>query len=101
VIHTAQLFIDVKGEPTRERQSLAVVFNRTHPPIATVTLQAGPLRLRLENRTDARVVPVAGQAMHDMARMSLPHRAGEPLTANLNPARRSNAAMRRFEVSLA
>src|SRR5262249_55185235 len=29
VTHTAQ-FIDVKGEPTRERRSLALVFNRAH-----------------------------------------------------------------------
>src|SRR5437763_13395249 len=61
--------MNVKGEPTRERQSLAIVFNRQHAERATVTLQPGPLRLTLENRTDSRVVPgvyVAGQAMHDM-----------------------------------
>src|SRR5215470_7434016 len=31
VTHTAQ-FIDVKGEPTKERQSLALVFNRSQTP---------------------------------------------------------------------
>ena len=68
VTHTAQ-FIDVKGEPTRERQSLAIVFNRQHAERATVTLQPGPLRLSLDNRTDLRLVPgvyVANQALHDM-----------------------------------
>ena len=68
VTHTAQ-FIEVKGEPTRERQALVVVFNKAHAATTTATLQPGPLRLTLENRTDSRVVPgvyVAGQAMHDM-----------------------------------
>jgi len=68
VTHTAQ-FIDVKGEPTKERQSLAMVFNRSQTPTTTVTLRPGPLRLTLDNRTDMRLVPgvyVAGQALHDM-----------------------------------
>src|SRR5689334_17545091 len=68
VTHTAQ-FIDVKGETTRERQALSIVFNRSHMETTTVTLRPGPLRLALENRTDLRLVPgvyVAGQAMHDM-----------------------------------
>ena len=67
VTHTAQ-FIDVKGEPTRDRQLLAIVFNRNHAETATVTLQPGPLRLTLENRTDRRIVPgvyVANDAMHE------------------------------------
>ena len=68
VTHTAQ-FIDVKGEPTRERQSLSIVFNKAQAQTTTLTLRPGPLRLTLENRTDQRLVPgvyVAGQALHDM-----------------------------------
>ena len=68
VTHIAQ-FIDVKGEPTKERQSLALVFNRSQAPTKTVTMRPGPLRLTLDNRTDMRLVPgvyVAGQALHDM-----------------------------------
>jgi class 3 adenylate cyclase len=68
VTHTAQ-FIDVKGEPTRERQSLVVVFNKVSVPTSALIMRPGPLRLTLENLTDKRVVPavyVAGQAMHDM-----------------------------------
>jgi len=68
VTHTAQ-FIDVKGEATRDRQSLTMVFNRQHAATATLTLQPGPLRLTLENRTSLRLVPgvyIANQAMHDM-----------------------------------
>ncbi len=33
VTHSAQ-FIDVKGEPTRDRQNLSLVFNELHPPAA-------------------------------------------------------------------
>src|SRR5262249_43738497 len=68
VTHTAQ-FIDVKGEPTRERQSLTMVINRRHPETQTLSMQPGPLRLTLENRTDHRVLPgvfIAGNALHDM-----------------------------------
>jgi len=68
VTHAAQ-FIDVKGEPTRERQSLSVVFNAVRAPTGTVQMRPGPLRLALENQTGSRVLPavyVAGQAMHDM-----------------------------------
>jgi class 3 adenylate cyclase len=68
VTHTAQ-FIDVKGEPTRERQSLSMVFNKAQAATTTLTMHPGPLRLTLDNRTDVRIVPgvyIAGQAMHDM-----------------------------------
>jgi class 3 adenylate cyclase len=68
VTHLAQ-FIDVKGEPTRERQALSIVFNRVHTHTTPIVMQPGPLRLALDNRTDTRVVPgvyVASQTMHDM-----------------------------------
>ena len=53
VTHAAH-FIDVKGEPTRERQSLAMVFNKTHAPTGTTEMRPGPLRLSFENRSDQR-----------------------------------------------
>jgi class 3 adenylate cyclase len=84
VTHTAQ-FIDVKGEPTREVQSLSVVFNRAHEHHATVVMQPGPLRLTLDNRTDTRVVPgvyVAGQAMHDMLGKRRPFLTAKRLLTN-------------------
>jgi class 3 adenylate cyclase len=68
VTHTAQ-FIDVQGEPTRERQSFSMVFSKARAPTTTQTMRPGPLRLTLENHTNARVVPgvyIAGQAMHDL-----------------------------------
>ena len=51
VVHMAQ-FIDVKGEPTRERQVLTAVLNKEHAPTGTSTLRPGPLRILFENRTD-------------------------------------------------
>jgi len=68
VTHAAQ-FIDVKGEPTRDRQDIAMVFNRVQAPSGTVELRPGPLRLALENRCDVRVLPaivVAGDALHEL-----------------------------------
>jgi class 3 adenylate cyclase len=56
VTHTSQ-FLDVKGEPTRERQSLSLLFNKVRAATETVKLHPGPLRLSLENRTDVRVLP--------------------------------------------
>lgn len=68
VTHSAH-FLDVKGEPTRDRQNLSVVFNKVHAPTGTVEMRPGPLRLTLENRTDVRVLPalyIAGDALHHM-----------------------------------
>src|SRR6202022_3805472 len=53
VTHTAQ-FIDVQGEPTRERQHLSLIYNRIQAPTGTITMRPGPLRLSLENQTKAR-----------------------------------------------
>jgi class 3 adenylate cyclase len=66
VTHAAQ-FLDVKGEPTRERQNLTVVFNKVSAPNATLHMRPGPLRLSLENRADLRVLPavwIAGEGLH-------------------------------------
>jgi class 3 adenylate cyclase len=68
VTHTAH-FIDVKGEPTRERQNLALVYNKAHAPTITTEMQPGPLRLSLDNRSDVRVLPsvwIAGHTLHDL-----------------------------------
>ena len=68
VTHAAQ-FIDVKGEPTRERQELSVVFNKVRAPTGKTVLRPGPLRLTLDNRSDARVLPtiaVAGDHLHNL-----------------------------------
>src|SRR4030081_1860462 len=56
VTHAAQ-FIDVQGEPTRERQQLSLMYNNVHAPTGTTTLRPGPLRLSLDNQTGVRVLP--------------------------------------------
>lgn len=56
VTHTAQ-FIDVKGEPTADRQGLSVVYNNLRSPGAALAMRPGPIRLSLENRTGTRALP--------------------------------------------
>jgi class 3 adenylate cyclase len=68
VTHVAH-FIDVKGEPTKERQNLALIFNKVQGPTVTTEMRPGPLRLVLENQTDLRVLPsvwIAGETLHQM-----------------------------------
>jgi class 3 adenylate cyclase len=68
VTHAAH-FIDVQGEPTKERQQLPMVFNKVHAPTGTTVMRPGPLRLTLDNQSDVRVLPgvwVAGDELHEM-----------------------------------
>lgn len=68
VTHAVQ-FIDVKGESTRERQALAIAYDREHTHNQTLEMRPGPLRLSIENRTNMRVLPsicIAGDALHGM-----------------------------------
>src|SRR4051794_19990804 len=84
VTHTAQ-FLDVSGEETRERQSLSVIFNKVQVPVDTVALRPGPLRLALENRTDARVLPavwVQNQALDELLMRRKPILTAKRLLTN-------------------
>ena len=84
VTHTT-LFLDVKGEPTRERQNLSVVFDKVLAPTVTVELRPGPLRLSLENRTDVRVLPglwVAGDKLHELLGRRRPFLTAKRLLTN-------------------
>ena len=84
VTHTMQ-FIDVKGEPTRERQALSVVFNKLASTNQTVIMRPGPLRLSLENRAGVRVLPalwVAGDALHDLLGRRRPFLTAKRLLSN-------------------
>jgi class 3 adenylate cyclase len=68
VTHTAQ-FIDVQGEPTRERQQLSLIYDGSHRPGENITLRPGPLHLSLNNQTDLRVLPsvfVAAEGLHHL-----------------------------------
>jgi class 3 adenylate cyclase len=84
VTHAAQ-FIDVKGEPTRERQNLSVAFNNLRAPTGTVEMRPGPLRLSLENRTETRVLPaiwIAGDALHKLLGKRRPFLTAKRLLTN-------------------
>jgi class 3 adenylate cyclase len=84
VTHGTQ-FIDVKGEPTRERQTLSMVFNKVKAPVGTVEMRPGPLRLSLENRTDRRVLPalwIAGDALHHLLGKRKPFITAKRLLTN-------------------
>jgi class 3 adenylate cyclase len=84
VTHGTQ-FLDIKGEPTRERQNLSIVFNEVQPPSGTIELRPGPLRLSLENRTATRVLPalwLAGDALHDLLGRRKPFLTAKRLLTN-------------------
>jgi class 3 adenylate cyclase len=84
VTHAAH-FIDVKGEPTRERQNLAMVFNKFHAPTGTTEMRPGPLRLALDNRTDVRALPgvwIAGDALHHLLGKRRPFLTAKRLLTN-------------------
>jgi class 3 adenylate cyclase len=84
VTHGTQ-FLDVKGEPTRERQSLSLVFDKLRAPTGTMTLRPGPLRLSLENRTDTRILPglwVAGDKLHELLGRRRPFLTAKRLLTN-------------------
>src|SRR5258705_11703611 len=67
VTHAAQ-FIDVQGEPTKERQQLSLIYKKTPSPTrGTVTLRPGPLRLMLDNQAGVRPLPsvfIAADPLH-------------------------------------
>ena len=68
VTHAAQ-FIDVQGEPTKERQQLSLMYNNVHAPTGTTTMRPGPLRLSLDNQTGTRVLPsvfIAADGLHHL-----------------------------------
>jgi hypothetical protein len=84
VTHSAQ-FLDVKGEPTRERQHLTMVFNKVSAPNATLGMRPGPLKLSLENRTDLRVLPsvwIAGEGLHELLGKRRPFLTAKRLLTN-------------------
>ncbi len=81
----AALFIDVKGEPTRERQNLSMVFNNLKAPTGTTEMRPGPLRLSLENRTERRVLPavwIAGEGLHQLLARRRPFLNAKRLLTN-------------------
>jgi len=84
VTHGRQI-VAVKGEATRDRQTLAMVFNKVKAPEGSVELRPGPLRLSLENRTERRVLPtlwIAGEALHHLLECRRPFLTAKRLLTN-------------------
>jgi class 3 adenylate cyclase len=78
-------FIDVKGEPTKERRSLSVLYDRSSNPGETIVLQPGPLRIQVENRSDVRALPsvcLANEAMHALVGKRRPYLTAKRLLSN-------------------
>jgi len=84
VTHGTQ-FIDVKGEPTKDRQSLTLIFNQTRATTGTMTMRPGPLRLTLENQTRRRVLPgvwIANHTLHELMSKRRPFLTAKRLLTN-------------------
>jgi class 3 adenylate cyclase len=84
VAHQAQ-YVDVKGEPTRERQTLSIVLAKEHAPTSTVTIRPGPLRILFENRTDTRTLPavwIANEQMQGLLSKRRPFLTAKRLLTN-------------------
>ena len=84
VTHAAQ-FLDVQGEPTRERQTLLITYTKVRAPTGTMVLRPGPLRLSIDNRTDVRVLPsvwIAGDPLHDLLGKRKPFLTAKRLLSN-------------------
>ncbi len=84
VVHMAQ-FIEVKGEPTRERQTLTAILNTEHATTERVTIRPGPLRISFENRANVRTLPcvwVAGDLLHDLMGKRRPFLTAKRLLTN-------------------
>ena len=84
VTHSAQ-FIDVKGEPTRERQNLSISYDRDHMQEQPIEMRPGPLRLALENRTERRVLPnlcIASETLHGLIGKRRPFLTAKRLLSN-------------------
>jgi class 3 adenylate cyclase len=84
VTHSAH-FIDVQGEPTKERQQLALVYNKAHPPTGSITLRPGPLRLSLDNQAGVRTLPcvfVAADGLHQLLGKRRPFLTAKRMLSN-------------------
>lgn len=84
VTHSAQ-FIDVQGEPTKERQQLSLLYNKSHAPVGTMTLRPGPLRLSLDNQAGVRTLPtvfIAADALHHLIGKRKPFLTAKRMLSN-------------------
>lgn len=84
VTHAAH-FMHVSGETTKDRQSLAVTYNELSPPSGEFDMQPGPVRIVLENQTEARVIPsiwVKNERMGEIVSSRRPFLTAKRLLSN-------------------
>ncbi len=84
VTHAAQ-FLDVKGEPTKERQNLSLVFDRSHRHSETINMRPGPVRIQVENHAEVRTLPsvcLANDALHSLLGNRRPFLTAKRLLSN-------------------
>ena len=84
VTHAAH-FIDVKGEPTKDRQTLSLIYNKVFAPTVTTEMRPGPLRLSVENKSDVRALPslwIANETLHDLMAKRRPFLTAKRLLSN-------------------
>jgi class 3 adenylate cyclase len=84
VTHSAH-FIDVQGEPTKERQQLSLMYNKMHAPTGSMTMRPGPLRLSLDNQAGVRVLPsvfIAADALHQLIGKRKPFLTAKRMLSN-------------------
>lgn len=84
VTHAAH-FIDVKGEPIKERQTLSLIYNKVFAPTITSEMRPGPLRLSVENKSDVRALPslwIASDTLHELLGQRRPFLTAKRLLTN-------------------
>jgi class 3 adenylate cyclase len=84
VVHMSQ-YIEVKGEPAHESQSLSFVMTRDHAPTAPVQMRPGPLQMTLENRSNVRTLPgiwIVSDKIHDLVGKRRPFLTAKRLLTN-------------------
>src|SRR6266853_3003819 len=84
VVHMSQ-YVEVKGEPARESQSLSFVMTRDHAPTGTVQMRPGLLQMTLENRSNVRTLPaiwVVSDKIHDLVGKRRPFLTAKRLLTN-------------------
>jgi class 3 adenylate cyclase len=78
-------FLNVTGEPTKERQALSITYNDVSPPTGHEEMRPGPVRISFENRTSRRVIPtvwVMNDRMHEILSRRRPFLTAKRLLSN-------------------
>jgi len=84
VTHAAQ-FIEVQGAPSKERQTISLVFDRMYLHSDAMELKPGSVRISLENHSDVRTLPsvvFANEMFHTLLGQRRPFLTAKRLLSN-------------------